>query len=130
MFLFYFIYLFKKIFIYLWLCWVFVAMCRLSPVGGEQGATPCCGAWASHCRGLSLRSTGSRHAGLSSCGTWAQQLWLVGSRPQAQQLWHTGPVAPWHVGSSWARAPTRVPRIGRQILNHCTTREVLYVLET
>ncbi|XP_073661362.1 pre-mRNA 3'-end-processing factor FIP1 isoform X3 [Tursiops truncatus] len=88
---------------------------RLSPVGGERGATPRCGAWASHCRGLSLRSMGSRRAGLSSCGTWAQQLWLVGARPQAQQLWHTGPVAPWHVGSSWARARTRVPCIGRRL---------------
>ena len=32
-------------------------------------------------------------------------------------------VAPWHVGSSWTRARTRVPCIGRQILNHCATRE-------
>ena len=35
-----------------------------------------------------------------------------------------GLVAPRHVGSSWTRARTRVPCIGRQILNHCTTREV------
>ena len=28
-------------------------------------------------------STGSRHAGFSSCGTQAQQLWLAGSRAQA-----------------------------------------------
>ena len=34
-----------------------------------------------------------------------------------------GPVAPRHVGSSQTRARTRVPCIGRQILNHCTTRE-------
>ena len=27
------------------------------------------------------------HAGFSSCGTWAQQLWLSGSRVQPQQLW-------------------------------------------
>ena len=33
---------------------------------------------------LLLQSTGSRHAGFSSCGTWAQQLWLTGSRAQAQ----------------------------------------------
>ena len=38
-------------------------------------------------------------------------------------MWLTGPVAPWHVGSSQTRARTRVPCIGRQILNHCTTRE-------
>ena len=44
---------------------------------------------------------------------------------QAQQLWLTGPVAPWHVGSSQTRARTRVPCIGRQTLNHCATREAL-----
>ena len=42
---------------------------------------------------------------------------------QAQQLWLTGIVAPWHVGSSQTRARTRGPCIGRQILNCCTTRE-------
>ena len=42
---------------------------------------------------------------------------------QAQQPWLTGLVAPWHVGSSQTRARTRVPCIGRQILNHCATRE-------
>ena len=31
-----------------------------------------------------VRSTGSRRVGFSSCGTWAQELWLMGSRPQAQ----------------------------------------------
>ena len=44
---------------------------------------------------------------------------------QAQQLWLTGRVAPRHVGSSQTRARTRVPCIGRQILNHCATREAL-----
>ena len=34
-----------------------------------------------------------------------------------------GPVAPQHVGSSQTRARTRVPCIGRWILNHCATRE-------
>ena len=38
-------------------------------------------------------------------------------------MWLTSPVAPRHVGSSQTRARTRVPCIGRQILNHCTTRE-------
>ena len=47
----------------------------------------------------------------------------MGSRAQAQQLWLTGLVVPRHVGSSWARARTRVPCIGRQTLNHCATRE-------
>ena len=35
----------------------------------------------------------------------------------------TGLVPPRHVGSSQTRARTRVPCIGRQILNHCATRE-------
>ena len=74
----------------------------------------CCGAWALGCMGF------------SSCGTWSQQFWLMGSREQAQQLWHMGLVALQHVGSSWTRAPTHVLCIGRWILNHCATREVLY----
>ena len=61
--------------------------------------------------------------GFSSCGSWAQQLWLAGSRVQAQQLWRTGLVAPRHVGSSRTRVQTLVPCIGRRILNHCATRE-------
>ena len=69
---------------------------------------------------------GSRHAGFSSCGMRAQQLWLADSRVQAQYLWCMGSVAPWHVGSSWTRARTRVPYIDRRILNHCATREALY----
>ena len=36
-----------------------------------------------------------------------------------------GLVAPCHVGSSQTRDRTRVPCIGRRILNHCATREVL-----
>ena len=42
-------------------------------------------------------------------------------------MWRTGLVALWHVGSSRPRDQTRVPCIGRQILNHCTTREVQVV---
>ena len=70
------------------------------------------------CTGFSLRwllllqSTGSRCVGFSSCGTGAQQ------------LWHMGLVALQHVGSSPTRARTRVPYIGRRILNHCATRGV------
>ena len=56
------------------------------------------------------------HRGLSCCGAQAPDA-------QAQQLWLTGLVAPRHVGSSQTRARTSVPCIGRQILNHCATRE-------
>ena len=38
-------------------------------------------------------------------------------------MWCIGLVAPRYVGSSWTRAQTRVPCIGRQILNHCASRE-------
>ena len=60
---------------------------------------------------LLLWSVGSRCARFSSCST------------RAQQLLCTGLVAPWHVGSSRTRDRTPVPFIGRQILNHCATRE-------
>ena len=60
----------------------------------------------------------SHYRGLPCCGAQAPDA-------QAQQLWLTGPVAPWHVGSSQTRARTRVPCISRQILNHCATREAL-----
>ena len=41
-----------------------------------------------------------------------------------------GLVAPRNVGSSQIRARTRVPCIGRQILNHCATREAPSVFKT
>ena len=63
----------------------------------------------------------SHYRGLSRCGAQAPDA-------QAQQLWLTGLVAPRHAGSSQTRARTRVPRIGRQILNHCATREALTIL--
>ena len=78
------------------------------------------------CKGfLQLRQAGatlhhgvqaSHHQGLSCCGAQTPDA-------QAQQQWLMGLVAPWHVGSSQTRARTRVPCIGRQILNHCATRE-------
>ena len=88
------------LFIYFWLRLVFIAACGLSLVAASGGYSllQCVGFllwWL-----LLLWSTGSRYAGFSSCGTWAQQLWLTGSRAQAQQLWHAGLVALWHVGSS------------------------------
>ena len=92
----------------------------------RPGATLCCGAGASHCGGFSCcraRALGARASVVVAM--WAQQLWLAGSRAQAWELWHMGLVAPWHVGSSGTRARTRVPCIGRRILNHGATREAL-----
>ena len=112
----------------------------------QVGASLHCGAWASQCggsfcgaralgawasvvagRGLSSCSMWALEpAGFSSCGAWAQWLQCTGSRVRGlQQLWVAGFVAPWRVGSSQTRARTCVPCIGRQILNHCTTREAL-----
>ena len=119
-----FFFFFMNLFIYFWLHWVFVAAHSLSLVVASGGYSSL---W---CTGFSLqwllllRSTGSRLAGFSSCGMRAQQLWLAGPRAQTQQLWCMGLVASRHVGSSWTRARTCVPCIDRQILNHCTTREV------
>ena len=72
---------------------------------------------------LLLQSTGSRHMGFSSCGSWALERRLSSCSLRAQQLCRTGLVAPLHVGSSRTRDRTRVPCIGRWILNHCATTE-------
>ena len=123
---FFFLINFIYLFIYLWLSWIFVAVCGLSLVVVSGGYSSL---W---CMGVSLQwplllwSTGSRHAGFSSCGARAQQLWLAGSRAQAQELWCTGLVAPQHAGSSQTRDGTCVPCIGRWILNHGPTREALF----
>ena len=61
------------------------------------------------------------HVGFSSCGMWAQELQLPGSRAQAQScqsLWNVALVAPRHVGLSLTRDRTRVSSIGGQILYH------------
>ena len=60
------------LFIYFWLHWVLVAARGLSlvVVSGGYSSLWCTGFslwWL-----LLLRSMGSRHAGFSSCGTWAQ----------------------------------------------------------
>ena len=73
----------------------------LVAASGGQSSSQC--ADLSLSRPLLLRSTGSRRAG--------------------SVVWLTGLVAPRHVGSSQTRARTRVPCIGRQILNHCATWE-------
>ena len=115
-----------NLFIY-WLRWVFIAARGLSLVGASGGYS------SLRCVGFSLRwllllqSMGSRRTDFSSCGTRAQQLWLVGSRAQAQQLWRTGLGAPRYVGSSQTRAQSCVPCTGRQTLKHCATRETLYL---
>ena len=68
------------------LCWVLLLCTGSQQVGATpQLQCPC----FSLCWPLVLRSTGSRHADLSSRSTWAQQLWLVASRAWAHCLWFT-----------------------------------------
>ena len=100
-----------------------------------------CFVWAFSSRGqrglLCRGARASHYGGLSCCwalalGTWASVVAaqeLSSCSAQALELrlssgWHTGLVAPWHVGSSYTRAGIHVPCIGRRILNHWATREV------
>ena len=71
----------------------------------------------------------------SSLGTGSLSLWKAGpalrygvwglSSPRLLLSQSTGFVALLHVGSSQTRARTHVPCIGKQILNHWTSREAL-----
>ena len=109
-------YVFVYLCIYDWLCWIFVAASRLSPVAAGGG----CSLW---CAVLSLQRLPGCTARI--LGLWAQQSQLTGSRAQAQQLWCRGLAVPQHVRSSQTRDQTHVPCTGRQIFIHCiTTREV------
>ena len=66
-----FIHLFIYLFYYFWLHWVFIAARGLSLVAASGGYS------SLRCTGFSLQwlllfwSTGSRHMGFSSCGSWA-----------------------------------------------------------
>jgi len=71
------------------LLWGLFSSC--SGQASHCGSFPCWGTWA------------LEYVGFSSYGSWAQWFWLLGSRARAKQLWCTGFVAPWHVGSSWIR---------------------------
>ena len=97
-----FIYLFIYLYIF-WLCWVFISMRGLSlvAVSGGHSSSRCLGLSLS--RPLLLWSTSSRHAG-------------------SVAVVH-GPSCSVACGIFQTRARTRVPCIGRQILNHCATRE-------
>ena len=75
---------FFNLFIFILGCVGSLLLRRLSLVAASGGYS------LLRCAGFSLRwllllqSMGSRRAGFSSCGAWAQWLWLVGSRAQAQ----------------------------------------------
>ena len=67
-----------------WLCWVSGAAHRLSLVVASAGYSQVAVGRFSLPWLLLLQSTGFRHAGFSTCGTWAPQLRLPGSRAPAQ----------------------------------------------
>ena len=95
------------LFFYFWLHWVFVAAHGLSVVvaSGGNSSLRCAGfslRWP-----LLLRSTGSRHAGFSSCGTRAQLfrgMWDL-PRPGIQ------PVSPALAGGFLTTAPLGKSRV-------------------
>ena len=77
---------FINLFIYFWLCWVFVAACRLSLVVASRGypSLQCVGfslRWL-----LLLRSMGSRCKSFSSCGLWAIECRLSSCGSRASLL--------------------------------------------
>ena len=84
--------------------------------------SPCCLQAFSSCgeQGLLLAAVHRLLTAVASLGA-EHRLWMH----RVQQLWHTGLVALQHVETSWTRDWTHVPCIGRRILIHFTTREVL-----
>ena len=71
--LFIYLFIYKFIlFIYFWLCWVFIAVCGLSLVVVSGGYSSLQYVGSSVLWLLLLQSMGSKHVGFSSCGTWAQ----------------------------------------------------------
>ena len=89
--------IFKNNFIYIffWLCWVIFALCRLFSSCSKQGLLSGCGARASHCGCLLLRSTSSRMCRLP-------QLWHVDSVVAVCGLWSTGSLVVEHGLSCFA----------------------------
>ena len=83
-----------------------------------------CGGRTSHCSGFShCRAQIPGHSGFSCCGSRALECRLSSWRC-------SGLVASRHVESSWTKDQTHVPCIGRWILNHSTTREILCLFLT
>ena len=93
----------KNNLIYLLLAVLGLHCCTSFSLVAESRGYSCCCTKASHCSGFSCGAGAVECTGSRSCGMWAQQLQLLGSRGQAQQLWHTGLVTLWSVGSSQIR---------------------------
>ena len=97
------------IYLYFWLCWIFVALHRLL----------CrCWAQASHCREHELQYL--QHMGLV--------VEVQGPCVWALLLWHSGLVALQCMESSQTRDQTHVPCIGKRIPIHYTTKKVWNII--
>ena len=106
----------KIIHLFIFGCAASLLLLGLSSSCGEGGSS-----LVSGCRLLIAAVSLVAECGLQAC--WLQQLQhvaqslrLPGSGAQAQWLWHTGFVAPRHVGSSWTREGTCVSCIGRRMI--------------
>ena len=75
-----------NLFIYFWLCWVFITACSLSLIAASRGYSSLWYAGFSLQWLLLLPSTGSRHTGFSSCGAKALELRLSSCGVWAQLL--------------------------------------------
>ena len=115
------------LFIYLLLHWVLVAACGLS-LAAVSWDYSCCVEQASHCGDFSCCEAQALGAwasvvvahGLSSCGSWSLERRLSSCGTQASCSVACG-IFP-------DQGSNRVPCINRWIFNHCTTREVQYLL--
>ena len=108
---------FLNLFIYFWLCWIFIAACGLCLVVASGGYS------LLRCTGFSLqwllllRSTGSRSMGFSSCGSQAleQRLSSCGARALLlRSMWDLPgpglePVSPALAGGFLTTAPPGKP---------------------
>ena len=59
------------IIVFFWLCWVFLAPCRLSLGVASRGLPSSCGAQASCCDGVSSGGAPALEHGFSNCAPWA-----------------------------------------------------------
>ena len=101
-------FLFKRLFIYLFLAVLGLGCCGSSVAIGRDYCL--FRKTISHCGGFScFRARAVGYMGLSGCSTWAQQL------------------CHGHVGSSRTRDQTCVPCIGKQTLVHYITRKVFFL---
>ena len=74
------------LFIYVWLCWVFVAACRFFSGCGERGLLSSCGAQTLGRSGFSPCGCRALEQRLGSSGTWASLLCRLWGLDQVRSL--------------------------------------------